>query len=382
MKISLKLDTSKNKKEGFPLVLSIYVSKTDRLYRFSGFFSTLENWDFKKEEPKKSHPLYIGIMSYILETKQKINDLINQRQKMSAQQIFEFINGKDDDFYSFWESRVEELKNTGQSGNAMFYEVNLKILKSYKKDLKFSEIDYNFLTKFKLDKKKTCNNGGINTYLKAMRAIYNEGVKRGIYTPNTHISPFTNIMEKSTITKDKNLTLDEVKMMVRQEQKHRFYDYFMLMFLLGGVDFVDITNLKKEHIRQGRVKFVRFKGGTNEIIDNKIFPEAEEILNKYQSESEYLLPIHQYSYKPYRDKFTREFRKWIEEIGVTSYFSSKSARYTFINIGKELLLNRDVLMELTGHARGDVHSIYEGKFPNHIKDEVHRKIIDTVFSDD
>lgn len=382
MKISLKLDTNKNKKEGFPLVLSIYVSKTDRLYRFSGFFSTLENWDFKKEEPKKSHPLYIGIMSYILETKQKINDLLNQRQKMTAQQIFEYLNGKDDDFYIFWESRVEELKNTGQSGNAMFYEVNLKILKSYKKDLKFSEIDYNFLTKFKLDKKKTCNNGGINTYLKAMRAIYNEGVKRGIYTPNSHINPFTNIMEKATITKDKNLTLDEVKMIVRQEQKHRFYDYFMLMFLLGGVDFVDITNLKKEHIRQGRVKFVRFKGGTNEVIDNKIFPEAEEILNKYQSESEYLLPIYQYSYKPYRDKFTREFRKWLEEIGVTSYFSSKSARYTFINIGKELLLNRDVLMELTGHARGDVHSIYEGKFPNHIKDEVHRKIIDAVFSDD
>ena len=69
MKINLKLDTSKNKKEGFPLVLSIYVSKTDRLYRFSGFFFAIENWDFKKEESKKSHPLYIGIMSYILETK-------------------------------------------------------------------------------------------------------------------------------------------------------------------------------------------------------------------------------------------------------------------------------------------------------------------------
>jgi hypothetical protein len=255
MKINLKLDTSKNKKEGFPLVLSIYVSKTDRLYRFSGFFSTLENWDFKKEEPKKSHPLYIGIMSYILETKQKINDLLNQRQKMTAQQIFEHLNGKDDDFYSFWKSRVEELKSTGQDGNALFYEVNLKILKSYKKDLKFSEIDYNFLTKFKLDKKKTCNNGGINTYLKAMRAIYNEGVKRGIYTPNTHISPFTNIMEKATITKDKNLTLDEVRLIVKQEQKHRFYDYFMLMFLLGGVDFVD-TSLSFPSIRFSLFRFI------------------------------------------------------------------------------------------------------------------------------
>nr|DAK31197.1 MAG TPA: YvrJ protein family protein [Caudoviricetes sp.] len=38
MKINLKLDTSKNKKEGFPLVLSIYVSKTDRLYRYENQF--------------------------------------------------------------------------------------------------------------------------------------------------------------------------------------------------------------------------------------------------------------------------------------------------------------------------------------------------------
>lgn len=42
MKINLKFDTNKNKKESFPLVLSIYVSKRDRLYRFSGFFATAE----------------------------------------------------------------------------------------------------------------------------------------------------------------------------------------------------------------------------------------------------------------------------------------------------------------------------------------------------
>ncbi len=52
-------------------------------------------------------------MSYILETKQKINDLLNQRQRMTAQQIFEYLNGKDDDFYSFWQERIEEITNKG-----------------------------------------------------------------------------------------------------------------------------------------------------------------------------------------------------------------------------------------------------------------------------
>ena len=48
----------------------------------------------------------------------------------------------------------------------------------------------------------------------------------------------------------------------------------------------------------------------------------------------------------------KRYRKQLQEQGVSSYVSSKSARYTFINIGKELLLNREILMELTGHSRG------------------------------
>ena len=379
MKINLKLDTSKNKKEGFPLVLSIYVSKTDRLYRFSGFFSTLENWDFKKEEPKKSHPLYIGIMSYILETKQKINDLLNQRQKMSAQQIFEYLNGKDDDFYSFWEERIEEITNTGTRN---IQQSTLNVFRDYRKSLTFSEIDYNFLNGFKLFKKGTCSNNGINSYLKNIRAIYNEGIKRGRYIPNTYISPFNKIMEKPEPTKDKYLTIEEIKLIKNKQDKTKYDKYFLLMFLLGGIDFIDLANLKKEHIAGNRVKFTRFKGGTNEVINNFIFPEAEVLIKELQ-EGDYITDIFKsQNINTVRGNFTKRYRKQLEEIGVTSYFSSKSARYTFINIGKELLLNRDVLMELTGHARGDVHSIYEGKFPNHIKDEVHRKIIDAVFSDD
>lgn len=378
MKIHLKLDLKQLKKQGHPLVLSIYVSKTDRIYKYSGFYSTPEMWDFKKEEPKRIHPHYVGIMDYIIKIKEGHNKLINTGRKLSAKQIVEFLLGKDDDFYHFWELRISELRQSGKNGNANFYESYLKSMKSYKKSLRFSEINYNFISKFKLDKSKTCNSGGINTYLKAMRAIYNEGVRRGVYIPTTFISPFEKVMEKQELTRNKDLTLSEMRLIVKHEDKHRFYDYFILMFLLGGLDFVDIANLRKEHIRNGRIRFERFKGGTNEVIDNRIFPEAEDILKKYECDSDFLLPVHKYSYKPYRDKFTRDFRRWIDEIGVESYFGSKSARYTFINIGKELLLNRDIIMELTGHSRNDVHSIYEGKFSNAVKDEVHRRIIDAV----
>lgn len=242
----------------------------------------------------------------------------------------------------------------------------------------FEDIDYNLLNSFKQFKKETCSNNGINSYLKNIKAVYNEGIRRGLYKPDTFISPFSKVMERADKTRDKYFTIDELRKIARKKEKTKYDHYFLLSFYLGGVDFIDIASLKKEHIVSGRIKFQRFKGGTNEIIDNFIFPEANEIIN-YFNDDEYLTDIHKYSdVKTARGNFNKRYRTQLEQMGISSYFSSKTARYSFINVGKELLLNRDVIMELTGHARGDVHSIYEGKFSDKIKDEAHRKIIDAI----
>ncbi len=375
MKINLKLDTKQHKKQGHPLVLSVYVSKTDRKYRYTGFFATAEQWDLKKEEPKKNHPLYIGIMSFILEIKGKINDLINSRQRLTAEQILNKLFRVSESFYDFWEERISEIKNDGTKAA---YRISLNEFRKFRNDLAFNEIDYNFLTSFKNWKKNTCSNNGINTYLKNIRAVYNEAVRRGVYMPDSFVSPFYKIMERAEKTKDKYLTLEEIRLIAKNPNKTKYDNYFLLCFLLGGADFIDIAKLKHSDILRGRIRFRRNKGGTNEIIDNKIFPETEEILN-YFGEKEFLTDIYKFSLKTCRDNYIKRYRKQLQEQGVSSYVSSKSARYTFINIGKELLLNREILMELTGHSRGDVHSIYEGKFSNQIKDEVHEKIIKAVF---
>ena len=375
MKINLKLDTKQHKKQGHPLVLSVYVSKTARKYRYTGFFATVVQWDLKKEEPKKNHPLYIGIMSFILEIKGKINDLINSRQRLTAEQILNKLFRVSESFYDFWEERISEIKNDGTKAA---YRISLNEFRKFRNDLAFNEIDYNFLTSFKNWKKNTCSNNGINTYLKNIRAVYNEAVRRGVYVPDSFVSPFYKIMERAEKTKDKYLTLEEIRLIAKNPNKTKYDNYFLLCFLLGGADFIDIAKLKHSDILRGRIRFRRNKGGTNEIIDNKIFPETEEILN-YFGEKEFLTDIYKFSLKTCRDNYIKRYRKQLQEQGVSSYVSSKSARYTFINIGKELLLNREILMELTGHSRGDVHSIYEGKFSNQIKDEVHEKIIKAVF---
>ena len=234
-------------------------------------------------------------------------------------------------FYDFWEERILEIKNEGTKAA---YRISLNEFRKFRNDLAFNELDYNFLTSFKNWKKNTCSNNGINTYLKNIRAVYNEAVRRGVYVPDSFVSPFYKIMERAEKTQDKYLTLEEIRLIAKNPNKTKYDHYFLLCFLLGGADFIDIAKLKHSDILRGRIRFRRNKGGTNEIIDNKIFPETEEILN-YFGEKEFLTDIYKFSLKTCRDNYIKRYRKQLQEQGVSSYVSSKSARYTFINIGKE-----------------------------------------------
>jgi len=392
MKITITLDKSKLRKKGHPIVLSIYVSKSDRCYPTLDLYSFSDDWDFNSQQPKKSHPLYFVIMDKLFELRRKINKLENSGSKKNSSQIYNYLLGDYDCIYTFWQMRINEEKKKleakkkaiNSGGNAEFYENTLHVWKKYKSTILYEEINYDFLTKFKIDKSSTCKSGGINTYLKAIRAIYNDAVKRGYYVPETLISPFSGIMEPQEPTKDKYFNRKEMSILYHNPIDHKFYKYFMLCFYLGGLDFIDIASIKKSNIRDNRLKFRRFKGNTKEIVDNYIFKEAQEIIDYFSEEgSEYITPLHKYVYIKYRKRYVVDLKAMFLKMGITSHVDSKTPRYSFIHIGsKELYQNRDIIKELVGHAQNDVHSIYEGKFPVKIKDEIHRKIIDSIIESD
>ncbi|MFL9834975.1 phage integrase SAM-like domain-containing protein [Chryseobacterium terrae] len=387
MNISIELDLNSKTKNGHPIYLNIFVSKTDRLYPRLKLYSLSEHWDFQKEEPKKDHPQYSAILDKILDYKFKINKLQKSGVKRTSNQIKNYLFGNDGDVYAFWEQRIAEekkkLENSNKliktGGNASVYQFNLNVWKEYKPSLSFNEITYDFLAKFKIAKSSTCTAGGINTYITKLKAIYNEAVRRGVYI-NEGNYPFVKVMEKQNPTKDKHLTIEEMKMVISNPSSSIYYKYFLLCFYLGGLDFIDLATLKKSDIKSGRIKKMRAKGNTREVINNRVFPEAKKIMAFFDNpESEYILPIHQYSYVNYRHNYTNRIKKILSDLKIYSYVDSKTPRYSFIHIGSmELYQNRDIIKELVGHAQRDTLSIYEGKFPLHIKDEVHRKIIDAV----
>lgn len=399
MTIEFKLNTSnKESKKGFALIIYVYLNKIQKIS--TPYHCKMSDWDDLLKEPKRSHPFYFDLLDYVLKTKIKINTILGKPNNyISIKQIESFLaNENPDSFINFLKNYCEELKSNNKKTWVNYNDAH-NVLSKYQEEIFFSEINYSFLSKFRDFKLRSgCNAGGIHYYLRTIRASYNEAVKRGIYKPESFVSPFKGVMPKLSKTKDKHFMLSEMKVLfanlppkikgIRPDYDYHYHNYFLLCFYLGGIDFVDLANLRYDlHVKNGRLKFTRFKGGTTEFIDNVIIPEALEILEKYKENAPYLINIHKYQYISLRNNFTKRFAKFIYSINdennkqiIESYFTSKTARYTFINLGKQLELNRDIIMELTGHSRGDVHSIYEGSYSYEAKDSVHRKIIDAVLS--
>ncbi len=381
-------------RKGFPIKLYIYENSTNRKYIPTEFYTLAQDWDTVKEIPKSSHPQYISLLNFIYKKKIEINELKSKaiNEDLSFNSVINLLTSNKDgnSFTDFWDEMNIEFKNR-KLPKAKYYEDSLSAFRLFQKDVQFSEINYLFLTKFKEFKySQGCTSGGINTYLAGIKAIRNEAIKREVFMPTSFKNPFAGMMEKKGKTKDKYFTLEEMKVIMAElppkfkffRGEYHFHNYFLLCFYLGGIDFVDLANLRyDEHVKGGRIRFTRFKGGSNEFINNKIIPEAQVILDQYkESCSPYLINIHQYNYKSHRANYDKRFGKWLESIGITSYFGTKTPRYTFIDLAKQLQLNRDIVKEIVGHASTDVHSIYEGIFSEPVKDEVHEKIIQAVLA--
>ena len=151
----------------------------------------------------------------------------------------------------------------------------------------------------------------------------------------------------------------------------------MLMFYLGGIDAVDLAQLRYDHhVANGRIKFTRAKGGTNAFINNKLFDPALRILDRFSCYP-YLVPIYKYSSQnDFISNMNDRFYSRLLDLNLTRRPLTKSARYSFINRAQQLLIDERITAEIVGHKRKTTTSIYSNSFPLEVRDQAHAKIID------
>ena len=361
----------------------------------------LHCWDNQK---KKVRLKYRGAKSvnllnqYLYEELGKAQDIINKLQLsgelrfLSINQVKERISqrNKYDSFFEFGEKLVQELIKANRVGTARSYKILISRLKSYNKksDLKFNEINYDFLKKFETFHLSNDNNSinGFASYMRSLRAIYNKAIKEKLIEKEAY--PFTDYKIRTTPTAKRAIKYENVKILFGREIKigswpFHYRNYFLISYLLFGMSFIDMAFLKKKNIIEDRIRFQRKK--TSKSYNILITEQLGEILNYYLNSKEnddYIFPIlsKNSSLDQYnqiieaRNRYNIGLRKLAQQCGIKEHLTSYVSRHSFATHAMLRGIPVQVISAMLGHTKLTTTQIYLDSLPSDILDKYQKEI--------
>lgn len=301
----------------------------------------------------------------------------------------------------FIDIRVKEKRQVGESVRS--YLQLKRVVKDYlflRNDVPINEINYEWLIGFINSKRATGAKRGVNTYLRGIRAVYKEAQRReslGIKRDN----PFLGLINVSGKKEVPDIKFEDFKkMMVYEPPKStternfeiikRNIRLFMFQIAIGGHDYADVANLKWSNIKNGRIKFKRFKNRNKpnggEVVDNMLSEFALSVIENYGTKNNQRVfsfipdPNQEKVYAEYRNRVNRSLKKVCENLGI-EFVTSKTPRYLFRTYAGELLIDTIAIMQIQGHSPQGVSFNYQRALPYEVIDCEHQKVLQLVFDD-
>lgn len=251
--------------------------------------------------------------------------------------------------------------------------------------LNFEDITREWIGKFEAFLALTApSKNARNIHLRNIRAVFNEAIDDEITTAY----PFRRYDVRPVPTRKRNLKVEDLRTLFNfpcEEYAKIHLDMFKLMFMLIGINGIDLFNLKK--IEDGRITFNRAK--THRLYSIKVEPEALEIINKYRGKN-WLLCLHD-KYQNHQD-YLKKMNNALKLIGpmkrvgrggkkvrepLFPEISTYWARHSWATIAASLDIPRDTIAHALGHGNNTVTDIYID-FDERKVDEANRKVLDWV----
>ena len=249
----------------------------------------------------------------------------------------------------------------------------------------FEDIGLKWLTDFEAFCAKTASKNARNIHLRNIRAVFNNAIDYEITTAY----PFRRFKIRPEATRKRSLSVEELRRLFDypvEEYAKIYRDMFRLIFMLVGINSVDLHGLKSI-TRDERIEYKRAK--TGRLYSIKVEPEALEIINKYRGKRGLLCIADRWSDSR---NFCHQCNKALQKIGqverrgrggkkiITAEFEGVStywARHTWATIAASLDIPKDTIAAALGHGGNTVTDIYidfdQGKV-----DEANRRVIDWV----
>ena len=231
----------------------------------------------------------------------------------------------------------------------------------------------------------------ISTYMRTLQAVYNRWMSPGIegYNPVLFKDVYTKVESrtKRALTAEQMEQLRNTDFSVLTLRQQQVLTYFLLMFMLRGMPFIDLAHLRKSDLRNRRITYRRHKTGKLMVVD--VPPDAMRLLQKYRdkTDSEYLFPLlhgglfmeeHHHRYQETLRHFNRELARLMKQLLPGVSVSSYTARHTWATLAYHNGVPVGLISQSLGPSSIRVTMTYLKPFDAEVIDRINRQVISLV----
>ena len=358
-----------------------------RKYVSLGISVNPEHWDFSKNQPKAECPnreyIELLIADKLKEYSAKIIELKATNQEFTSTTLVEKIcvnrvNRKTVD--ELFKEHMNRLEISGRKSYSLSIKQLYNSLLEFNKhlDIPFAELDITWLRRYEVFLRgKGLAENTIGIRFRTLRSIYNVAIEENAVSPDLYPFKKFKVSKLHQETAKRALSKDDIERVLNFQSNNRYMrfpiDLFAFTYYCGGINFIDIANLTKENISDGRLVYIRQK--TKKLIKIPLQPQAVALLKKYSNdESPYLFPILSATHKTDTQKANRihkvisKVNKRLKEIGevlnLTVTLTTYVARHSQATVMKRAGVSTAVIREIMGHSSERVTQIYLDSFDN------------------
>lgn len=368
-----------------PLRCRITYLKERKIFS-TGLFVKPKDWDNKQQKAKSitAESKFINTEISLIKNKLNqaflylqvqglefdVNDIYRQYKGESTQKQVGIV-----EFYTLYMQRLEKMigKDFKKSTWGKFNEI-LPALKDYiyfqykKRDIKLVDLDYNFIENFdyymKVEKKNSQIT--INKKIQRLKKVVKLARKQKLIDFN----PFEEHKVKQAKTQILFLTKDELEKLKNWKPKSETIEKVLDCYIFccyTGLGYREMFSLKKSDLKtddEGVVWIYKQREKTERYFSIPlIFTEPLGILEKYETEEDFLLPRVSNQY------FNRILKEIADLLGINKKLTHHTARKTFATT---VLLNNNIPIEtvskLLGHSKiSTTLSYYAEVMPDKLK---------------
>lgn len=233
----------------------------------------------------------------------------------------------------------------------------------------------------------------VSTYMRTLRAVYNRIYPPGCveHNPKLFDDVYTKVesQTKRALEKEQIQILFTADFTALPKEVQCALAYFLLMFLLRGMPFIDFAYLQAGDLKGNKLTYCRHKTGKQMTV--RIPKEAERLFEEYRNkrtDSTFLFPIMDGSLKKdgelyaYYLRALRKFNKLLEKIAALLLpgvkLSSYTARHTWATLAFYQGIPIGIISKALGHSSIKVTETYLKPFENEKVDAANDNLIVSV----